>query len=69
MIEETVLVTIYIKCDRAHCYRAARVQEPTREAANYKLYDLGWRVSNGKQVCPSHVELRRKRQASREQRS
>jgi hypothetical protein len=69
MIEEQAVVTIIIVCDRARCTRAQRVVESSREAANSKLYDLGWRVANDKHLCPHHVQIRHKQQAAREQKS
>jgi hypothetical protein len=61
MIEERTIIRIM--CDRKKCYGAANINESTRDEANRKLYDLGWRLCNGKQVCPHHIELRHKRLA------
>lgn len=59
MITETV--TIELRCDRKHCPRGIRVTGALRDEANMALYVAGWRLCNGKQICPQCVARREKR--------
>ncbi len=59
MITETV--TIELRCDRKNCPRGIQSTEATRDDANMSLFVAGWRLCNGKQICPQCVERRAKR--------
>ena len=48
--------SIALHCDRKGCLSYVRVEEANRDECNRRLYNLGWRLSHGKQICPWHIE-------------
>lgn len=63
MIQERT--TISIECDQPNCGSGATICEPDRDAANRRLFELGWRLYHNKQVCPRHAEAKARQLAIR----
>jgi hypothetical protein len=50
--EET---TVRLECDRKNCGEWIVVSAPDHNECQRKLFDAGWGLSRGKQICPFHV--------------
>ena len=48
-------VSIQLHCDRKGCFSGIRVEVATRDECNLRLFEAGWRLAHGKQICPAHV--------------
>jgi hypothetical protein len=57
--------SISLGCDRKNCPNTASVSGGTRDERNKRLYDLGWGLLRGKQICPRHIALWRSRKAKK----
>lgn len=52
---------IRLGCDRKGCNEFIIAQEPTRDEANRRLFEAGWRLCNDRQLCPRCVVERERR--------
>lgn len=47
--------TVELHCDCKGCIRYIRVQGEDHNDCQISLYEAGWRLSHGKQICPMHI--------------
>jgi hypothetical protein len=50
-------VCVQLACDRKKCSELATVWDFNHTDAQKQLYDKGWRLYRGKQLCPTHARV------------
>lgn len=47
---------VELRCDRKLCGAGISVSADSHKEAQNRLYERGWRVSRGRQICPEHAQ-------------
>ena len=50
-------VTIEIGCDRPGCNQVNTFEGASREIVIPQIFESGWRLYRGKQLCPTHARV------------